>query len=388
MKVMLAPDIHCFEPAYGQVEPSTGQNTRLSEWNTMAFALHDVAVRKEVDIVIFPGDFFVNARPLPVQILAVTSLFTNLEEAGIKVVAYQGNHDDLGSRQISPCGLVSEIGLALGHENWAVNGPSVVEVLGIRIAVLPFMKVPDTHGNPKAIADALLKMVGDLRSKCGSPCILTGHWSIEGALASSEQIMGGNEPIIPFQGLLDLKYDAYMFGHIHKPQKLNTLPFVGYSGALQRRDFGEERDPRGCYIIDLKTGYDEWVDIPAQEFLTLKYPNVEALCRVFDDASQAAGKIVRVKYRAHEGEVGSIDHGEIIKSLESAGAILVKGVFPEIIRSDRVRAEITEGTKPIEALNKWLETRGLDEKLTNKVAAEADKLLDQIQAIEIGGAAA
>jgi exonuclease SbcD len=387
MKVMLAPDLHCFEIAYGQAE-STGQNSRFTEWNRLSVALQDVAMEKKVDAVIFPGDFFVNARPLPKQVLAIARLFTNLEEEGIRVVGYQGNHDDLGAKQVSPCSLVSEIGHALGYANWAVDGPGVVKSAGIDIAVLPFFKVSEANGDPKVIAKAITNIARDLKNECNPlvPNILTGHWSIEGAVASSLQVLGSNEPIIPIDELLSLGYDAYLFGHIHKPQILCAKPFVGYSGSLQRRDFGEENDPRGCYIIDLGTGDHEWIDLPAQEFFTFRYPDVKAMSKIFDDAALAAGKIVRVVYKAQEGEVGSIDHGEIIKALEEAGAVNIKGVFPEIVRSDRVRAEITESTRPADALNKWLETKGLDEKLRLAVIAEADVLLVEIQAIETGGA--
>jgi exonuclease SbcD len=387
LKVMLAPDLHCFEAAYGQVESSTGQNSRFTEWKRLSEALEDVAKEKEVDVVIFPGDFFANARPLPTQVLAVSHLFTKLEEAGIRVVGYQGNHDNLGAKQISPCCLVSEIGQALGYANWAVDGSRVVEAAGINIATLPYLKISEANGDPKVIAINLTEMARALKKECdaSAPNILTGHWSIEGAISSSEQVMGGNEPVIPIDELLALGYDAYLFGHIHKPQILNAKPFVGYSGALQRRDFGEERDSRGCYIMDLNAGDHEWVDLPAQEFITLEYPSVEALRKVFDDATLTAGKIARVKYRAQEGEIGNIDHGEIIKALEDAGAINIKGVFPEIVRSDRVRAEITEGTKPISALNKWLDTKGLNESLRLTVVAKAETLLDELQTIEAGG---
>jgi exonuclease SbcD len=389
LKIMLAPDPHCFETAYGQVEPSTGQSSRFTEWCCLSESIQSIAVRKDVDLAIFPGDFFINARPLAAQVLAVTDLFKNLEEIGVRVVGYQGNHDDLGSIQTGPCSLVAEIGNALGYENWAVDGSDVVKMPSVNIAVLPYFKVPEANGNPKTIAAAVIEIARSLKEKCDPavPCILSGHWSIEGAVASSLQVMGVNEPVLPIGELLSLGYDAYLFGHIHRPQILHTKPFVGYAGALQRRDFGEERDPRGCYIIDMETGDVEWVDLPAQEFLTLEYPNIETLRNVFSDADQASGKIVRVKYRTNEGNVGAIDHGEIIKALEEAGATNVTGVLPEIIRSNRVRAEIGESTEPIDALNKWLDTKDLGERLRLAVEAEAGLLLEGIQTIEVGGAA-
>jgi exonuclease SbcD len=390
LKIMLAPDLGCFETAYGQVEPSTGQSSRFTEWNRLSESIQSIAVRKDVDLALFPGDFFTTTRPLAAQVLAVTDLFETLEEMGVRVVGFRGNHDDLGATQPSPCSLLSKIGKALGYESWAVDGSDVVKMPSVNIAVLPYFKVPEANGNPKTIAAAVIEIARLLKEKCDPavPCILSGHWSIEGAVASSLQVLGISEPVLPIGELLSLGYDAYLFGHIHRPQILHTKPFVGYAGALQRRDFGEEKDPRGCYIVEMETGNIEWVDLPAQEFLTLEYPDIEALRNVFSDAAQASGKIVRVKYRAGEGEIGAIDHGEIIKALEEAGATNVTGVLPEIIRSSRVRAEIGESTEPIDALNKWLDTKNLGERLRLAVVAEAEVLLEEIQTIEVGGAAA
>jgi exonuclease SbcD len=366
----------------------------------------DECKQRRIDVTVFPGDFFTNARPAPRQVLAVARLFHAFETVGIRVIGFPGNHDCPGAGQPGPCDLVA----AMGDPWWSISEPTVVAIAGAGayFAILPYCKpaalnadASDPTDAAVKLSQALLDIARGLRAQCelDLPKVLCGHWTIGGSVTSSNQVLGGTEPQLPLGELLGMGWDAVLFGHIHKPQMLYEKPFVGYAGALQRCDFGEERDPRGFWIVDLDDGSHEWVDLPAREFLTIGKDltnagqeeidhfidwDIAGVDRKGDDyllLPDAAGKIVRVKYTATEEAAGMIDHGRILQAVQNAVPEYFAGIFPDIIRSDRSReASVTETTSPLEALGKWLVQRDIGADLQAKVIAEATELIKEAQA--------
>jgi exonuclease SbcD len=389
MRILLAPDLHCHQTNYGRMLPH-GEHSRLVEWRVTAEAMLDAAVKAGVTHAVFPGDFFVTARPSPRQVLEVGALFRDFELMDIKVIGFPGNHDLPGIGQAGPCDLVA----AMRERCWAINTPSVIEVDGISFAVLPSVKpatinaeATDPTDAAEKLSSALLDIARGLRAQCyeGLPKVLCGHWTIGGSITSSNQVLGGTEPQLPLGELLGMGWDAVLFGHIHKPQVLHRKPFVGYAGALQRCDFGEEKDPRGCWIIDLDAGTHEWIDLPARDFKTCEIYEDE-LPRIIEKPEEIAAfsgiedAIVRVKYQATEEQAKQVDGGAIIKALQNAGAHHVAGIFPEIIKSERTRETgITESTSPLQALETWLKGQDMGAHLKGLVLSTAEELLEEVR---------
>lgn len=383
MRILHVGDLHCYMDNYGTTSPD-GEHSRLKDWKCTAEALVLAAVEHGVDLAVFPGDLFRNSRPSPAAIMAVTNLFRALREHGIPVVACAGNHDAPGVGQPGP---VDELASLTGHREWGITTPQVVNIpsqthplRSIDVAVLPYVKpaaMVDQTSDPAELAAAvsakLVEVARGLAAQCITrPRILMAHWTIQGSVSSSGQVMGvGVEPAIPLSELTGLGFDAVLMGHIHKPQVLNESPFVGYAGSLERVDFGEERDPRGVYIIDTERGTHEWVDLPARRFYTIDLSPMEiAALALSQDATGCArslaadhdartrDSIVRVRYQATEEQAKRIDAVALLRELQSMGAHYVAGIIPEIIRADRSReATITEHTGPAEALERWLAMR-------------------------------
>jgi exonuclease SbcC/exonuclease SbcD len=284
----------------------------------------------------------------------------------------------------------------MGLASWSLSIPQVYKVDELHIAVLPAVKpaainaeASDPTEAAQNLSQKLLDIARSLRTQCKAKYnVLIGHWTISGAVASSGQTLyGGTEPVLPLSEVLAMEWDAVLFGHIHKPQVLNERPFVGYAGALQRVDFGEEKDPRGCWIVDLEAGTHEWVDLPALRFWTVNLEDdqdvqawLDGLIGTGDDFEAAKNAIVRVKYRCSEELAKKVDHQAFIKRLEQENPHLIAGVFPEIIRSERGReTSLNETTKPLEALEKWLALRGdLSEEFKARVTAVAEFMLKEV----------
>lgn len=374
MRVLHVGDLHCYMDNYGTIGPD-GEHSRLRDWKRTAEALVLTAIDRGVDLAVFPGDLFRNSRPSPAAIVAVADLFRALDDNGITVVACEGNHDAPGAGQLGP---VDELASLTGHREWGITTPQVVNIgsrthplRSIDIAVLPFVKpaglVAQTNDPAELAAAVSTKLVEIARGLAGGcitrPRILIGHWTIQGSISSSGQVMGvGTEPAIPLSELTGLGFDAVLMGHIHKPQVLNERPFVGYAGGLERVDFGEEHDARGVYIHDTETGTYEWVDLPARRFWTIDASHSEHCLidnpRSIIECGCPAGAIVRVKLQPTEEQAKRLDVAAIVQTLVDAGAHYVAGVQMDVQRADRSReASITEHTGPAEALERWLAMR-------------------------------
>jgi exonuclease SbcD len=387
MKILAIPDLHCFYDNYSRTLED-GTPSRLADFRLTAGALVELAVAENVALAVAPGDYFVNPRP-PRAIIEVARLFSRLEDAGVPAIGCGGNHDAPGPGQPGPVDLIA----TLGRGAWGITTPQVVTVAGLQVAVLPWAKPSAFVEGAESQADANQQTVEALlaiaRSLAGQldhtrPAILIGHWAVAGCQTSSGQMLFGEEPTLPLAELQALPFQAVIMGHIHKPQIMDASPGqppVIHTGALTRRDFGEENDPRGAYIVDLDTREVTWHHLPTRYFLTLDLEVGDDIEDILH-GQPTGGAIVRARYRATQEESKQFDHAKIIQALYDAGAYHVAGVFPEIDRGERSReASITESTGPIDALKKWLGLRSdISEDLRARAIAEAAALLEEVQA--------
>jgi len=366
MRILLAPDLHCYYSTYERVRE--GVSSRYEEWETLASALLQKAREHRVDLAMFPGDFFIDARPGSLQLQSVVRLLKRFEAEGIPCVGCAGNHDLAGPGRPGPTAVLAEI-----NPEWGHSRPGLTTIAECQVAVLPAVKpqtlisdeVPDVPSALLAIARGLAA-----QRKPDIPSILIGHWTISGAQCSSGQVLGmGSEPTLPVGELVAMGWDAVLFGHIHKPQKLSDWPPVLYSGAMQRIDWSEEHDERGCYIVDLDAKTVEWCDLPAKRLVTIDW-NGPADMPLVRDA------IVRVRYKLNPEQ--PIDEAEIVAALQQFGADHVATIQPEIVREVRARAEVTESTGPMEALEQWLSLRDLPDARRKAVTAAAHTLLEGV----------
>lgn len=398
MKILAAPDLHCYWPNYCRTGED-GTPSRLAAWRKTAEALVEAALEHEVSAVLFPGDIFAGPRPSPQQVAEILELFLAIETTGIRIVACAGNHDVAGAGQMSAVELIGQFGL-LHERRWGIVQPGMVHLeglagVGLNLVVLPATKIPQSDPDPAVsarraseqltqIARSLVIQAKDEHPNSG--IVVMGHWAISGCSLAAGNVLAASEPTLPIAEFQSLGVDAVVMGHIHKPQVLSYGPLIVHTGVLERHDFGEEDVPCGCYVLDLARQEAEFVELPARRFFTLRgspemlemlaageIQQVTETFRLIKDA------VVRVVYRATEEQAKRLDHGAIIRALEAAGAHQVAGVYPEIIRSERARAQVTETTSPLEALDKWLSLRSdLSEEVRQRVRNAAGVLMKEV----------
>lgn len=378
MKIALSPDVHCFYASRYDVMDGSGQSVRKKEWKKIASRMFAVCKEQGVDVLVVPGDFFVNPKPTAEQVLLVSTMLHAFERAGIKVLGITGNHDVGGAGTTSMDEVVAGIGR---NRKWCYTSfDTTVITKGdetVGFAFLPFVKAPELVAyNPdfasKELSDRLINVSEDLYAKLGDvqKKILVGHWSIQGAVTSSgrtmEATLSGAETVLPKGDLIRQGWDACLFGHIHVPQilsdKENGGPFIAYSGCFQRINIGEANDARGFYIYDTNTEEYNFYKLPAipMRVFSKEIKSEQDFADLLSEIKSKSlkGRYAYVKYIVDKDNFALVDKKAIEMALKEQEPLNIVGIMPKVIYTARKRdSSLTETLDGETALEKWLSNK-------------------------------
>jgi exonuclease SbcD len=115
------------------------------------------------------------------------------------------------------------------------------------------------------------------------PIIVTYHGTVAGAVSGFEkQLTLEREIQLPQSVLTPLGVDYVALGHVHKHQCLRQAPPVVYSGSIERIDFGEINEAKGCVLVTFDGKQAQWEFVPLDSGRLLKslsMPNKVAIRR-------------------------------------------------------------------------------------------------------------
>jgi exonuclease SbcD len=291
IRILHFADIHVGMENYGKSDPQTGLSSRVVDFLHRLDEMIEFAKQGDVDLVIFAGDAFKTRAPNPTYQREFAHRVRDLSELA-PVIMLVGNHDlpptmlKASSIEIYDTLRVPNVRVAADYEVFTIEtkrGPVVVGTAPypIRSRLLEDSR---TGGLTIAQTDALLQeqlttILDDMAEQADQydmPRILTGHFSVTGAVFGSERgIMMGRDIQVLLSSLADPRWDYVALGHIHKHQNLTKgqagLPPVVYSGSMERIDFGEEGDPKGFCWVELERHAATWRFelLPARPFVTL-----------------------------------------------------------------------------------------------------------------------
>ena len=317
---------------------------------------HDVilkhALPNRVDFVLIAGDFFDRRNIDPQTMNHALAGLQLLKDAGIPVVAIEGNHDRRDAvsdyswmRSFSQAGFFilleparieesSESSLPWEMVPWddEARAGSYVDIKGARIF--------GTHWYGTS-ADAAMPMLAEsLRAARGEGLfhILLLHTDVEGQL---------NRPIpaLSVERLKELRtlVDYVALGHTHKRFELENWAFN--PGSLEACSIDEYREERGLYLVEVDdersvkaTFIDDYVQRPFQR-LTFDVSGAEdpevvhvgvletvkREARPYDPESNDPEPIVEINLRGHLGFKNSLLNMRRMREevLEATGALHV-----------------------------------------------------------------
>lgn len=256
MKVLHTADWHIGQFKGPVVD---GVNLRSQDTVNCLNYMIKVAEEEKPDIVCVSGDVFHQEQIGPArysdEMIVATDTITKLAGVAKAVIVMRGtpNHDGGGQFRV-----LSKMFANTGNVH-IVTSPTVLRTPYADIACIPgFDKQEFRSRFPGLSADEeneawtsyISSMVMGLRAECHKTSILMAHYTVPGCNMESGQtsFFTNFEPVIPREALEAAGYEAVLLGHIHRPQILNGLHNVFYSGAINAMNFNDEGQERGFWI--------------------------------------------------------------------------------------------------------------------------------------------
>jgi exonuclease SbcD len=361
-RILHVADLHQGLLTHSWPDPKTGIPSRMLDVAKCWRAAVEIADARNVDAVIVAGDVFHTRNPDAVALNLFAEGLRHLENVRIPVVIIAGNHD--GSQHPGRPSV-----LELFANDWihVATRPGVIDAGGVRIACLPWVSraqlLADNPGISRegavhAQTEALERILDTLRAEGAD--VLTGHWSVQGAVLGSEAdiaIVGESEPVIP-EASLEGPWPYAALGHIHRAQTGSTDNTLwAYAGSVDRMNFGEQTEDKSVWDVSLREGAVQSMvkaELPARWFLTIVTP--EAL----DDPDpfleeQIEGAIVRVR-NVPEDRMTLVQ-----RDLLARGAARAY-VQREVVGTTRARAErVTASLGLEESIAEWFDAADVGE---------------------------
>jgi exonuclease SbcD len=384
VRILHFSDLHIGMENYGEIDPDSGVNGRVMDFLRRFTEVVDYALEHEVDLVLFAGDAYKTREPNSTYRREFARRIKRVADAGIPVVLLVGNHD-LPSQEKRASTL--EIFRTLGVPNVTVAGRDRLHRLTTRrgevvqVATVPYpirqrlLEREEYADKTIAELDAAVQQIvaENIRALAEQvdpalPAVLLGHFSVSEARYGSERsVMLGRDVVVLKSALADPAWDYVGLGHIHRHQELNNgqHPPVLYAGSLERIDFGEEAEPKGFVVAEVKRGECAWAFHPvsARRFVTIRADlraEADPLAAALDAIGRhnVDGAVVRLTLQMLPEQEGLLRDADVRRALK--GAYYVAGVSREIERSYRQRlgGDSPEGLTPAELLARYLERKG------------------------------
>ncbi|MEB3294926.1 MAG: exonuclease subunit SbcD [Synechococcales bacterium] len=401
VKVFHLSDIHLGSGfSHGRINPETGLNTRFEDFvRTLSYCI-DRALAESVDLVLFGGDAFPDATPVPYIQQAFAQQFQRLVAAGIPTVLLVGNHDQhsQGAGGASLCiyrtlgvpGVIVGDTLATHRMQTQQGSVQVITLPWLNRSTL--MTKAETEGmSMAAVGEVLLDRLklaleGEIRQLDPTlPTILLAHVMTDNARFGAEQFLAvGKGFTVPLSLLIRDCFDYVALGHVHKHQILHDCPPIVYPGSIERVDFSEELEEKGFVLANVtrRSAIVEFCPVPARPFRTIAVdlcdspdPAADLLQAIADCEIQDA--VVRVLYRLYPEQTDAIVDRELHAALVSSHSYTLQAeIHQPVVRSRLPELGVGNSLGPLDALQAYLNNREDLQDLRPHLLEAAERLLD------------
>jgi exonuclease SbcD len=402
IKLLHLADLHIGMENYGRIDPSSGLHTRLIDYLARLDEAIDFGLSEGVDAVLIAGDIYKNRTPNPTHQREFAKRIRRLRRADLPVFILIGNHD------ISP---------AAGRAH-SIEIFDTLAVEGVTIADRPRLHLIETHAGPfqlialpwvtrhslltkeelrlasfLEIETMLMQRIDNFLQHTVEmldpdvPTVLTIHGTIDGATVGAErQIMLGKDLVLPKSVVALPGVDYVAMGHVHKHQALGQHPPVVYPGSIERIDFGEEHEDKGCVLVELAKDNTRWRfhKLAARPFVTIAVDvrnSVEPQARIATaiEKHDLRDAIVRLKIDARPEQASQLRTDDIRRQLEASEAFNIAAIAIDVERTSRSRLgeaerDLLEGLTPRRALEMYLRSKNTPEDRIADLLAAAEEL--------------
>ncbi|MCL1885717.1 MAG: exonuclease SbcCD subunit D [Dehalococcoidia bacterium] len=390
MKLIHFADLHLGVETYGSISSESGVSSRLNDFLLSFDVMVDFAVHEKVDLVLFCGDAYKSRSPSQTQQREFARRIKRLSDAGVVVLLLAGNHDMPNTAERATTTEIFDTLRIPGV--YVANKPQLCRIPtasgGIQVVAIPWLRRSsvaareDMRGldfaqiNEK-MSQILTGIIDDLAAKLepNVPAVLATHAWVQGASTSSESNMSiGGEHTLLVSSIARPVFDYVALGHIHRHQVLNEFPPVVYSGSLERLDFGDEKDEKGFYLVEISAHTQKrdttfaFHSVSGRRFVTIKAgisaddlaPTENVLQILQNAAEDIVGNIVRLELTMPQECLGRVDEPRLRQIVQSQLKASYFDISRNVIREARPRlgGATAEALTPLQALETYLRLKG------------------------------
>ncbi len=407
IRVLHFADIHVGMENYGRFDPETGYSSRVRDFLHRLDEIAAYAAEHDADLIMFAGDAFKTRAPNPTYQREFAHRVRDLSQLA-PLILLVGNHDmppnqlKASSIEIYDTLAVPNVWVADAYETRVIQTKRGDLVVGTAPYPIRSRIVDDERTRGLTIADIDAKLQGELSQILETlaeeadahdlPRLLTGHFTISGAIFGSERgiMLGRDVQVLP-SAVADPRWDYVALGHIHKHQNLTHgragVPPVVYSGSLERIDFGEEGDPKGFCWVELARGATQWRFVPvhSRPFVTLEAnlressdPTAETVDLIEEYALEET--IVRLILKMTPEIEARFNEAIVRDALRRARVSAVAAIRKEVDQPARARlGENPEGLTDLELLERYMIGKQIDGERRTRILAEAEDIIGAVQ---------
>jgi DNA repair protein SbcD/Mre11 len=400
--VLHLSDIHLGTLTHGKLNPLTGINSRLEDFERSLSICIDRAISEPADLVLFGGDAFPDAMPSPQVQQIFANQFRRLADLNIPTVLLVGNHDrhSQTGNSLSIYRTLAVPGFIVGDR---LETHRIETKAGeIQIICLPWLtrsamltKAETAGLSIEAVGKELLKRLelvleAEIRQlQPHLPTILLAHLMADRATMGAERFLAAGVGFtVPLSLLARAEFDYVALGHVHKHQVLCQDPKIVYPGSIERVDFGEENEEKGYIWLEIEKHKAEFqfCPLPARSFRTIEVDltNLNDPTQIQNALLKAIAKsefkdaIVRLIYKIKPEQLPHIDQPAIHAALESAHTYTI---LPEAIATN-ARSRLADLDRsaildPLHALKLYISSRADLEPKTEELVKAAQALLGE-----------
>jgi exonuclease SbcD len=406
IKLLHLADLHIGVENYGRVDPATGLHTRLLDYLARMDEAIDYGLAEGADAVLIAGDVYKNRTPNPTHQREFARRIRRIRRAGLPVLILLGNHD------VSPAvGRAHAIEI---FETLAVEGVTIADRPGLhrletragplQVIALPWVTRHALLTKEELRLVSLLEVEAMLLQRienflhhaaemldADAPAVLTIHGTIDGAVVGAErQIMLGKDLVLPKSVVALPGIDYVAMGHVHKHQVLGEHPPVVYPGSIERIDFGEEHEDKGCVLAEIAKGQVRWRfhRLAARPFVTIEVDvrnsaDPQARVAAAIEKHDLHSAVVRVRIDARPDQAPQLRTDEIRRQVEERGAFNVATIAIEVERTSRSRLgeaerDLLDGLTPRRALELYLRSKDTPPERIAALMAAAEELFAEL----------
>lgn len=387
LRVLHLADLHIGVENYGHFDGPSGMHTRLADFLARFDEAIAVGIAAEVDLVLIAGDMFKNRDPQPRHQREFAVRIKRIVDAGIPILMLIGNHDVAPGRDTANSVAVYE-----GLDYPGVRVARKAEIFRyttphgpLAVIAVPWILREMLLSNNDALRTATLseqepmilaiieryiqESVDTLMAEDPQrPIIVTYHGTVSGATTGIERMLTlGREIVMPPSALTPAGVDYVALGHVHKHQILRPHPPIIYPGSIERIDFGEMEEFKGCVLVsfDGKTASWEFKPLHARPFVRIDvdiptetdFPT-EAVIREIERHT-LRDAVVAVVVTISEAGQALFSYPQVRAAIQNAGAAHIARIVLETPEQQQKRIvtndEAGEIPDPVTALRQYLE---------------------------------